>query len=620
MKTDLPPPGPRLRPPTLAGLRVGLATLAALAALAPGCRCSRTRPPLPSTPVAAIWAVGDGDDLERDDEAPPRLSPLWDGKTVRIFGAGNEILAFQIIVRAGQPGIRSLSASLPSLRHASGATIPYAAPGPDPSDFRGRSISLASINYLEVTKPTRADFIYGDGDDAPADPKGWKAVQIVPENARAGRGGFPLTVAPGDLQAIWIEIDTGRDRPPGIYRGEISVTADGASTTLPLELELFAFALPDESSLPTMAYYESDQPERYQGQNLDNVYQRFTRRYRIELVDAYDEERVRKTMERFDGRAFTAAEGYEGPGAGLGNRFIPATFYGPGEGWQDPATAWPRADAWMKLMAEFGPRVITFLYMPDEPKADVFPEIRALAATLRKNPGPGRALPTLVTHEFTEGLAGAIDIWCTAAPKLDLEVAARERKAGRQVWMYNGGRPHAPAIVIDAPASDARVIGWQAWKGEIPVYFYWHAVHWHHNHQKLGPRSQNVWKNPITFDARRSGDRGDFANGDGVLLYPGTERFHPEEDRGIEGPIASVQLANLRRGLQDHLYLSLARSRGHEALARRLADKIVPKAFKSASGKVGFPEETAPFEAARRELAQALAATSAKDEAATPPR
>ena len=32
--------------------------------------------------------------------------------------------------------------------------------------------------------------------------------------------------------------------------------------------------------------------------------------------------------------------------------------------------------------------------------------------------------------------------------------------------------------------------------------------------------------------------------------------------RGIEGPCSTVQLANIRRGLQDHLYLTMARELG----------------------------------------------------------
>ena len=34
--------------------------------LAPACRRQVPPPPLPPTPIAAVWAIGDGDTLERD--------------------------------------------------------------------------------------------------------------------------------------------------------------------------------------------------------------------------------------------------------------------------------------------------------------------------------------------------------------------------------------------------------------------------------------------------------------------------------------------------------------------------------------------------------------------------
>ena len=74
---------------------------------------------------------------------------------------------------------------------------------------------------------------------------------------------------------------------------------------------------------------------------------------------------------------------------------------------------------------------------------------------------------------------------------------ARERAAGRSYWFYNGGRPAGGALVIDSPATDARVVGWAAFKHDADGYFYWHAAHWRHNAQKtVGDRNQDVWANP----------------------------------------------------------------------------------------------------------------------------
>ena len=62
-----------------------------------------------------MWAVSDGEKVERDDRAHPlkARNAVWDGRTVRLAAARNEIVAFQVIVEADAAGIRALSASLP---------------------------------------------------------------------------------------------------------------------------------------------------------------------------------------------------------------------------------------------------------------------------------------------------------------------------------------------------------------------------------------------------------------------------------------------------------------------------------------------------------------------------
>ena len=54
------------------------------------------------------------------------------------------------------------------------------------------------------------------------------------------------------------------------------------------------------------------------------------------------------------------------------------------------------------------PGAITFLYMPDEPRASEYPHILKLAANIHSNPGPGRTLPVFVTSTYVEPLDGAI--------------------------------------------------------------------------------------------------------------------------------------------------------------------------------------------------------------------
>lgn len=129
--------------------------------------------------------------------------------------------------------------------------------------------------------------------------------------------------------------------------------------------------------------------------------------------------------------------------------------------------------------------------------------------------------------------------------------------------------------------------------------------------QKPANKIQNVWADTITFDSRpeekRSPDDAGYIHGDGVLMYPGEERLHPDEDRGVRGPVSTVQLANLRRGLQDHQYLTLARRLGLHDVVREAVQTIVPRVFSEAGETVSFPETGDPYEAARLKLARAIA-------------
>ena len=570
--------------------------------------------------VSRVWAVNDGEKVERDDKAHParERNSAWDGRVVRVSGARNEIVAFQVIVEAGGSGVKELSLRLPSLASATDR-IAYQPPAADPTDYIGRPIQIFAVNYMLVTASSHASWVYRRGTPAaPADPTGWKPVQLVPENARRERGGLPVSIKPDENQSIWIEVYIDRSRAPGVYKGAIEITADGAKRSLPIELEVFDFTLPDENSMHAMLFYSSDQPQLYHGRSLDPAYHRLAHRYRVELTQAYNEQTIQDVFGRFSGADFTRAQKYEGPGERVGNVIAPRTFYGPGRDFDDRASAWKQSDAWMTFLAAKLPRAITFLYMPDEPGPEQYARILQLAGNVHSNPGPGRALPVFVTHSYVDALDPAIDIWASGPKGFRLDRVASERARGREYWFYNGGRPAGGAITIDAPATDSRATIWAAFKHDVRVYFYWYAVHWRHNSQKQGERNQNVWADTITFDNRKqtnkSIDDQGYIHGDGVLMYPGEERLHPDQDRGIAGPIATVQLANFRRGLQDHQYLTLARRLGLDAVVGEALTAIVPRVFSDAGERVSFPETGDPYEAARVKLARAIIAAQAKNQ------
>src|SRR5215216_6710509 len=144
--------------------------------------------------VRAVWAVNDGEKVERDDLNNPnkRANSTWDGHKVKIFGARNEVIAFQLIIETDPDGVKRLAVTLPLLVQKGGKSrISYSAPALDPTNYSGRPIQIFTVNYMNVEVPSHAEWVYKVGSPAaPKDPTGWKPVQLIPENARAGRGGL----------------------------------------------------------------------------------------------------------------------------------------------------------------------------------------------------------------------------------------------------------------------------------------------------------------------------------------------------------------------------------------------------------------------------------------------
>src|SRR5690242_21884762 len=88
--------------------------------------------------VRTIWAVNDGEKIERDDLNNPnkQTNSAWDGSRVKIFGARNEIIAFQLIIEADKDGVNRLTVALPELKQKGGkGRISYTAPTVDPTNY-----------------------------------------------------------------------------------------------------------------------------------------------------------------------------------------------------------------------------------------------------------------------------------------------------------------------------------------------------------------------------------------------------------------------------------------------------------------------------------------------------
>ena len=206
-------------------------------------------PAVANAGVRRVWVVNDGEKVERDALSHPAAArnSAWDGRRVYIFGARNEIVAFQVVVEADARGIKALSVRLPELDRS--ATDPLSRSRCRSDRYVDRPIAIFTEHYMDVTTPSHASWVYDrDSPAAPPDPTGWKPVQLVPENARAGRGGMPIAVQavakPGDLDR-----DLHRSRAStGSLSRQHRDPCGRARKVVPIELEVFNFTIPTRTA------------------------------------------------------------------------------------------------------------------------------------------------------------------------------------------------------------------------------------------------------------------------------------------------------------------------------------------------------------------------------------
>jgi hypothetical protein len=179
---------------------------------------------------------------------------------------------------------------------------------------------------------------------------------------------------------------------------------------------------------------------------------------------------------------------------------------------------------------------------------------------------------------------------------------AQER--GKKVWVYNGRRPYAGAMVLDVPATDLRANAWIAARYDVERWFYWEATYW----RDQGRGGEGGWDgfDPFVIAETFHNAEGDHANGDGVLVYPGRQIARGMVDFDQSQVFPSVRLKNLRRGVEDAGYVALARGADAER-ANEVVRRVVPRALAGAGPHVAWPERGLPWLVARKELAEIVA-------------
>ncbi|MCH7885372.1 MAG: DUF4091 domain-containing protein, partial [Planctomycetes bacterium] len=185
------------------------------------------------------------------------------------------------------------------------------------------------------------------------------------------------------------------------------------------------------------------------------------------------------------------------------------------------------------------------------------------------------------------GLQNQVDIWSPPAQFFDVDAMRGQRAEGRQTWLGVDRPPFSGSISIYAPPTFVRVLAWQA--------------------RQLGADALDLGRINRWPDGRGAAEPVDCIRADpNVLLYPGAAF-------GLNEPVASVRLKQLRRSMQDAAYLRLLSEHGLEHIGKTVQESLAPYAGSSAyrthfaDGRpIGWVDDPAQFETARRVMAQEL--------------
>jgi hypothetical protein len=598
-----------------------------------GCKKESPISPIDSnlaTGLKRVWAIDDGEKIKREDITNLLASDIsnvvWKDNKINIFGAKNEIVAFQLILQAEKDGAEKVNVSISDL--SNGTTV---IPGSvnsyyNPYNYLTRYVELFTEHYLNITKRTPPLWFYKNGAAASAYYTGWIPDCLIPFCAPSGKGGAPFSIDGNNNQGVWADILIPKNASPGNYTGLATITvSDTVFSAIPILLKVYDFTIPDSSHIKNMfGFYPSDMAKRHGVANgsadyykLEAKYHQLAHRHRFDLVMSVSNLTKMTTYHKryLTGELYSTGNEYAGPGENIGNGTFsigyggdfPTEYGGSVQGMNE--SSWREgSDAWATWFIDNAPKVEYHKYLfPDEPEwkgpagalgTGSFDTIRMQANWTHNNPGIGKNIPVLVTNTIRPGLKGYVDFWSVsseeATESATAEEVASEKALGHKYGIYNGFRPGMGAVIIDGDAVEFRVMPWIVWKYNIDQYFYWCTNFW---------TNLNVFNNPLTYDNQ--------VNGDGTFLYPGQDYLFPNENRTLTGPLSSIRAKNWRRGAQDYEYLWLAKQAGLENEAKTIVDICVPTALWEAKSQsnISWSSRGYHFEQCRKQLAELLSAS-----------
>ncbi len=360
-----------------------------------------------------------------------RAAPTERGAAVRIEAAGNEYEAAQVVLAPHR--------SLENCRVTPGPLT-----GPNGASLPASEIELRWVEYVFTEQPSDA---LGASDEWPDPLPPMRQPLALPRNRN-----YP----------VWVTVHVPAGTPAGDYIGSLTLTADGISQRIPLQVHVWGFDLPKETHLRSGFGLSRDAIKTYhhldtedQVQQVWELYLRDFARHRVnpysvgnDVAVQWDKARDDTVTPRLDFTAFdrdahfaldelgfnSFVLGLQGVGGGTFYSRVPPKVAGMEAGTPEYEAA---LEAYLRALQahleEKGWLKKAYVYWFDEPSEK---DTDFVSQGMERI---GRAAPKLtrmLTTKPRPALYGDVDLWCLPTYELDPEVVKERQAAGEEVWWY----------------------------------------------------------------------------------------------------------------------------------------------------------------------------------------
>ncbi|MCG3212655.1 MAG: hypothetical protein FOGNACKC_06330 [Anaerolineae bacterium] len=509
-----------------------------------------------STGSLAVWAAPPVEKILKTNAAPVASAPL------KISAAQDEFEPFQLVVRA--PTSQSFAVNISNFSKG-GDVIPAA------------NVTLHRVDYVTLTQLSDASGRLGDWPD-PLYPLALGSSVTFPANSN---------------QPLWFTVHVPRTASPGLYSATVSIGA----ATIPVELEVWNFALPQEIHLAGEWGFDwSNVVETYKGTIggsvqpcywtlVDALYEDFAdHRLTPKGVgwpaglnhpggveydcngtlspDAWGDWDFHTLAQKYlSGGALDNGVGFpsfliRGPASNWPPDSRPSSFCNQSRGTDPPGNSaynskwfqyWGAVSNYLGSTADYASK--GYYHIVNEPQTFADYDIVAYLAKQTKAAAPNARI--MVSEQVEASITnnatypGAkIDIWLPTISNYEPEKSHnRQANYNEEVWWYflYGDRPPLPnPTVMDRAGLEARITPWLAWLERVNGLLYYATTDW----------SPSPWSQPWSNNS---------SNGDAILFYPPKDSTIAFNACNAQSNrlVPSIRWELLREGMEDYEYLWL---------------------------------------------------------------